>query len=177
MASVNPYRAPAAAVADAAEQFQPVSIFSASGRIGRVRYIAYSVGLPFLIMLVFGFVGGFIGAAAHAPVVAAILMGIGYILTFTLMFMLTIQRSHDFDTTGWLSLVVLIPLVNLIFWFIPGTDGENRFGAKTPPNSTLAVIFALIVPLIVIVGIVAAVSIPAYQDYTKRSQQMMQQKK
>ena len=137
-----------------------------------MRYIAYSVGLPFLIMLVFGFVGGFIGAAANAPVVAAVLMGIGYVLTFVLMFMLTIQRSHDFDTTGWLSLVVLIPLVNLIFWFIPGTDGENRFGAKTPPNSTLAVIFALVVPIIVIVGILAAVAIPAYHDYTKRAQQM-----
>ncbi|HEY2338308.1 MAG TPA: DUF805 domain-containing protein [Burkholderiales bacterium] len=176
MASVNPYRAPSAAVADAAEQFQPVSIFSTSGRIGRVRYIAYSVGLPFLIMLVFGFAGGFIGTAANAPMAAAVLMGIGYLLTFVLIFMLTIQRTHDFDTDGWLSLVVLIPLVNLIFWFIPGTEGENRFGAKTPPNSTLAVIFALIVPIIVIVGILAAVSIPAYQDYTKRAQQKMQKK-
>ena len=34
MASVNPYRAPAAAVADTAEKYQPVNIYSASGRIG-----------------------------------------------------------------------------------------------------------------------------------------------
>jgi uncharacterized membrane protein YhaH (DUF805 family) len=177
MASVNPYRAPAAAVADSGEQYQQVKIFSASGRIGRVRYIGYSVGLPFLIMLVFGAVGGFIGAAANAPAVVAVLVGIGYVLTFVLMFLLTIQRSHDFDTTGWLSLLVLIPLVNLVFWFIPGTDGDNRFGAKTPPNSTLAVILALVVPIIALVGILAAIAIPAYQDYTKRAQQQMMQKK
>lgn len=177
MASVNPYRAPAAAVADTAEQFQPVSIFSSSGRIGRVRYIAYSMGLPFLIMLVFGFIGGFIGAAANAPIVAAVLMGIGYLLTFVLMFMLTIQRAHDFDTTGWLSLVVLIPLVNLIFWFIPGTDGENRFGLKTPPNTLGVLVAAWLLPLFFVVGIVAAIAIPAYDAYTKRSQQKMQMQK
>ena len=62
-----------------------------------------------------------------------------------------------------------MPLVNLIFWFIPGTDGPNRFGAKTPPNSVLVLIGVWIVPILFIGGILA-VSIPAYQDYVKRSQ-------
>jgi hypothetical protein len=84
--------------------------------------------------------------------------------------MLTIQRSHDFNMSGWFSLLALVPLVNLIFWFIPGTDGPNRFGAKTPPNSALVLIGVWIVPILFIGGILAAVSIPAYQDYVKRSQ-------
>jgi uncharacterized membrane protein YhaH (DUF805 family) len=171
MATVNPYRAPAAAVADSAEEFQPVRIFSVSGRIGRVRYIAYSVWLPFLIMLVFGFVGGFIAAAAGAGGAAAVLMGIGYVIAFALAIMLSIQRSHDFNTTGWLSLLWFVPLVNLIFWFIPGTDGENRFGGKTPPNSVLVLIAAWLMPVLLI-GILAAVAIPAYSDYVKRAQTM-----
>jgi hypothetical protein len=89
-------------------------------------------------------------------------------------FMLTIQRCHDFNATGWLSLLVLVPLANLIFWFIPGTDGPNRFGAPTPPNSVLVLIGAWLIPVVFIGGVLAAVAIPAYQDYVKRAQQKQQ---
>ncbi len=61
--------------------------------------------------------------------------------------------------------------MNLIFWFIPGTDGPNRFGAKTPPNSVLVLIVVWLFPALFIGGIVAAVAIPAYSDYVKRAQQ------
>jgi len=171
MATVNPYRAPAAAVADAGEEFQPVRIFAVSGRIGRARYIAYSMGLSFLIMFLAGLIAAFAGAAG------AILALAGYAAVLVLLFMLTIQRAHDFDTTGWLSLLVLIPLVNFIFWFIPGTDGENRFGARTPPNSTLVIVGMLLIPIVFVGGILAAVAIPAYQDYVKRAQAKQLQKK
>ena len=83
--------------------------------------------------------------------------------------MLTIQRSHDFNTTGWLAILGLGPLVNLIFWIIPGTDGPNRFGGKTPPNGVLTLIVAWLIPVLFTVGIIAAVSIPAYQNYVQRS--------
>lgn len=85
------------------------------------------------------------------------------------MVFLTIQRAHDFNTTGWLSILVLIPLVNLIFWFIPGTGGENRFGLPTPPNRTSTVVVALIIPIVAAVGILAAIAIPAYQQYVQRA--------
>jgi type IV pilus assembly protein PilA len=85
-------------------------------------------------------------------------------------FMLTIQRCHDFDMSGWLSLLVLVPLVNLMFWFIPGTDGPNRYGLPTPPNSAGVIVAACAVPLLVFFGgILAAIAIPAYQDYTHRA--------
>src|SRR5262245_54939202 len=108
MATANPYRAPAAAVADASsgEEFQDVRLFGVSGRIGRIRYIGYTIGVSIL-------------GSALAGVLAAALGTFGAILAFAvyigmmvLMFTLTIQRAHDFNTTGWLSIVVLIPLVN-----------------------------------------------------------------
>jgi uncharacterized membrane protein YhaH (DUF805 family) len=159
----NPYGAPRAAVRDT-EEFQPVRIFAVSGRLGRARYIVYSMVLTFLIMAVAGLLGGLLGPAGVA------VMAVGYIAMFVISIMLTIQRSHDFNMSGWFSLLALVPLVNLIFWFIPGTDGSNRFGAKTPPNSVLVLIGVWIVPILFIGGILAAVSIPAYQDYVKRSQ-------
>jgi uncharacterized membrane protein YhaH (DUF805 family) len=169
--AANPYRAPAAAVADASEQYQEVRLFAVSGRIGRARYIAYTFGLSLLIMFIAGLGVAFLGA------VGAILMMAGYVVMFVLMFMLTIQRAHDFNTSGWLSLLVLVPLANFIFWFIPGTDGDNRFGAQTPPNSVLVLIGAWIIPVLFIGGILAAIALPAYQDYSKRAQERQLQKK
>ena len=73
--------------------------------------------------------------------------------------------------SGWFALLWLVPLANLAFWFIPGTDGANRYGAKTPPNGLGVVIGVWIVPLLFVGGIIAAVSIPAYQDYVTRAEQ------
>jgi uncharacterized membrane protein YhaH (DUF805 family) len=164
--AVNPYAKPNAAVAEAAEQTQEVKVFSTSGRIGRVRYIAYGVG----IYLLFGILGALLGF-----VIGNAGMVIAWIAIMVVGFMLTIQRCHDFNTTGWLSLLVLVPLVNLIFWFIPGTDGENNYGAKTPPNGVGVIIAALIIPIVFVVGVVAAVALPAYQQYVERAKQMQQQ--
>jgi Tfp pilus assembly protein PilE len=52
---------------------------------------------------------------------------------------------------------------------IPGTDGPNRFSTPPPPNTTGAVVLALIIPLIFILGIVAAIALPAYQQYVNRA--------
>jgi uncharacterized membrane protein YhaH (DUF805 family) len=163
---VNPYAKPNAAVAEAGEEVQEVKVFSTSGRIGRVRYIAYGMG----IYILFGILGGLLSL-----VLGNAGMVIAWIAIMVVGFMLTIQRCHDFNTTGWLSLLVLVPLVNLIFWFIPGTDGENEYGARTSPNGVGVILAACIVPIIAVVGILAAIALPAYQDYSKRAQQKMQQ--
>lgn len=159
----NPYGAPRAAVDDASEEYQPVRLFAVSGRIGRARYILYSMGASMLIMFLGGLASALLGAAG------AVVMVVAWVAIVVISIMLTIQRSHDFDMTGWFALLVLVPLANLIFWIIPGTDGGNRFGARTPPNSTGVLIGIWIVPLIFVLGIAAAVAIPAYQQYVERA--------
>lgn len=150
-------------MAEPAAQYQPVRVFAVSGRIGRARYITYSFGLFILIGIVGGLLGMVIGEAASLVTgVAAIVVG----------FMLTIQRCHDFNTSGWLALLILVPLANLVFWFIPGSDGPNRFGKPTPPNSVLTLILVWILPIFFVAGILAAIAIPAYQTYLKRAQQV-----
>jgi uncharacterized membrane protein YhaH (DUF805 family) len=157
----NPYGAPRAALGDAGEAFQPVKIFAVSGRIGRARYVVYSIVLSLLIMFVAGIATALLGPLGVAVMVVA------YIGLIVVSIMLTIQRSHDFNMSGWFSLLALVPLVNMIFWFI--TDGTNNYGPKTPPNSALVLVGVWIVPLVFVGGILAAVSIPAYQDYVKRA--------
>ncbi|MCD8285282.1 MAG: DUF805 domain-containing protein [Prevotellaceae bacterium] len=43
----------------------------------------------------------------------------------------SVRRMHDTERCGWW---VLLPIVNLIFWALPGTPGENRFGAVVPEH-------------------------------------------
>lgn len=161
MQTADPYRAPVAQVADpASDGVSTINIWSAKGRLGRVRYIGYTVGLGLLINFAAGILAGMLGAGA-APFIMVTGMAAGVLIHG----LLSIQRAHDFNATGWLAILAFIPLVNFIFWFIPGTDGENRFGHKTPPNTKLAIALACIIPFIMILGIVAAIAIPAYQTY------------
>ena len=163
----NPYSSPRARVqdADGDGEYGEIRIFGAAGRLGRVRYLAYSLVMWLLFSLAVGF-----SAAAAGQEAALFVTAAGYIVFFALAIMLTIQRAHDFDSSGWLSLLMFVPLVGLIFYFIPGTQGENRFGKPPPPNSVGVIVLAWILLLLFILGIVAAIAIPAYQEYAQRAQ-------
>jgi uncharacterized membrane protein YhaH (DUF805 family) len=171
MQNRNPYAAPRTNVtrrdSDGADEYGEIKVFSAQGRIGRVRYIGYTFGVTFLFAVLIGLASVLAGAVAPA---AAFAVGVvGYIAIVVAQVLLTIQRSHDMNVTGWLCLISLIPLAALVFWLVPGTPGENNYGKPPPPNTTGAVVLACILPLVMIVGIVAAVAIPAYQDYVQRA--------
>ena len=169
--AMNPYAAPKAVVADVDDNevgVQPVKLFSAKGRVGRLRYLAYNLGGYVLMVAaaaVLGFVAATLGFAKAAGVVG-VLAAIPYLI---FMVLLTIQRSHDMGWTGWTAILAFIPLVGLVWIFNSGTKGGNRFGGPPPPNTLMVKIGALIIPVIAIIGIIAAVSLPAYQDYVKRA--------
>jgi len=168
MQNRNPYAAPRTNVtrSEGTEDYGEIKLFSAEGRIGRVRYLGYSFGLTMLIAFFIGIAAALLGTAS--PAVAFGVGAVGYIAIIVVQILLTIQRSHDMNVTGWLCLISLIPLAALVFLLVPGTRGENNYGKPPPPNTTGAVVLACVVPLLMIVGIVVAVAIPAYQDYAQR---------
>ncbi|MFN0300918.1 MAG: DUF805 domain-containing protein [Burkholderiales bacterium] len=173
MAALNPYIAPKANIARAdAEEYGEVKAFSSVGRLGRIRYIGYSIGLMFLFAVAISAI-----AAVAGPKLGVVVMIIGYVVMMIAMFLMTIQRAHDFNTTGWISILVLVPLVNFAFWFIPGTDGENEYGLKTPPNGVGVTVLAMFVPLAFVTAILAAIALPAYSDHVKRAQNVSAQVK
>ena len=161
----NPYQAPRAHVSDVeSEEYGEVRMWSASGRLGRLRYLAYLTGA----WLVCGFIVGFLRGLA-GPVVGLGVGGILYIVALVLGIMVAIQRSHDMDWSGWTVLLMLIPLAGFIWMFAPGTKGVNSYGAPPPPNTTGVTILGLLLPIISLIAIVAAIAIPAYVEYARRA--------
>ena len=176
--SVNPYAAPRAHVDDvvAASGTQPIRFWPPSGRIGRLRLLAYSVASSLLLMAVLAIFGG-ISAAMKSQTLFWIGIALGYGASIVFTVLLTIQRCHDCDWSGWLSVLMIVPLLNFIFFLIPGTKGDNRYGASPPPNTRAVKILASLVLVFFVVGILAAIALPAYQGYVTKARAVQSQGK
>lgn len=127
-------------------------LFSLRGRIGRARYVAYTLGslaAAFVFMLPAGYMlllSGNPGRILYT--VVSVLLFYGFLPIFFAV--LTVRRAHDFNLGGWLALLLLVPLVNLMFWFIPGTRGDNPYGAQPEPASSGLKLAALVLPVLLI---------------------------
>ncbi len=152
-----------------------------SGRFGRLSYLAWlfisSIIFMIIAFVLFAIFGSIIDPQnpESISIVAIIIAAILYIafIYFSIVFM--IRRLHDRNHSGWLSLLMFVPVLNVVFAlyliFAKGDAGSNNFGA---PRITLGwekIVGWLYILMIPLVGVLAAISIPAYQSYVERAQQ------
>lgn len=115
------------------------------GRITRKHYIlgllllALVAVIPLLILF-----GGDEGLRVFAYIILAVRLFFG--------FSLHIRRLHDIGKSGWMVLLTLIPIVNLILiavlLFSKGKDETNQYGNRPPLNANLFdVLFGKYAPL------------------------------
>lgn len=171
--STNPYQTPEGQLTTDDQAVGEIKFFSPSSRINRLRYWAHSMLFTFAMIGVFLVVA--LVAAFVSTTVGIILGGIAYLAMVVFSFILIIQRLHDLNKTGWMSLLAIVPFANIYLMvlviFFKGTEGRNNYGLQTPPNKTWHWILAFTFPvLMALVGIFAAISLPAYQDYVERAQ-------
>ncbi len=166
MQQANPYAVPNAPVEDVYENQETadINIFTPNGRLGRVRYFYYST-----LVGVVGMIGIMLASLLIniSPLVAGIIIAALYIAMIVLGVFLAIQRSHDLNKSGWLSLLLLVPFAFLYFYFAPGSKGTNHYGAQPPANSKGVIAGAIAIPLVMIVlmGILSAIAIPSYSEH------------
>jgi uncharacterized membrane protein YhaH (DUF805 family) len=162
----SPYAPPRAAVGEALPEFGSLKAFSFEGRIGRLRYLAWTMVLM-LVTLGIGAVLSVFGLALISTDSSAGLI-LGGLLAFILIVALgfvsiqfSVQRLHDIGWSGWLWLLTLVPFVGSFFPFVmmimPGNSGANRYGAPPPPNSTavkvLSALWLVLVAILFIGGL------------------------
>ncbi len=141
----SPYAPPRAAVGESLPAFAPLKPFSVEGRIGRLRYLAWSMVLSLValpIVSVFALIGlGLVSADSTTGLIIGGLLAFFLFLAFAIVGILfSIQRLHDIGWSGWLWLLTLVPFVGsffpLVIMIVPGNTGANRYGPPPPPNST-----------------------------------------
>jgi len=128
---------PGGAIAGAGEA-ENGSIFSFRGRIGRGRFWATIV--PLLLVSMGLNVAVAVSDGRSEPVVL-LFIAFAYFIFATWVAVATyVKRWHDLGMSGWMVLIMLIPIVNiLVLLFLgiaPGQPEVNRFGA--PPGSPRA---------------------------------------
>lgn len=141
----SPYAPPQARVGEKLPEFAALRPFGVEGRIGRLRFLAWTMVLSLVtlpIVGVFALIG--LGVVSDNSTTGLIIGGIFAFFLFLAFLVLSvlfcIQRLHDIGWSGWLWLLNLVPFVGsffpLVIMVVPGNPGANRYGPPPPPNST-----------------------------------------
>lgn len=148
MSTLDPYQAPQGDLVDSIDGEGELRTFSSDCRIGRIRYLAniFLASLAFYSAL---FLGVFILRSNQMLVGVLTIILMVMLLCVTWIFM--VQRLHDLNRSGWISLLMTVPIVNAFFGFYlmlwPGNQSSNNYGAKPPAPKKIHWVLACILPI------------------------------
>jgi uncharacterized membrane protein YhaH (DUF805 family) len=159
----SPYAPPQARVGENLPPFGTLKPFGVEGRIGRLRYLAWTMVLTLVMLGVGSVVAIFAIALIASDSTAGLIVG-GLVVVLlciaiaVVSIQISVQRLHDIGWSGWLWLLNLVPFIGSFFPFVimcvPGNTIANRYGPPPPPNSTaVKVLSSLWVVFIAIVFI------------------------
>ena len=153
----------------------PPTLFQLRGRIGRVRYLAYSVAFGALVFVATVAGMAVTGEGGGAEFVKWLSVLAGAVLGV----MVGGRRLHDLGRTRWIALALLVPIVNLAvgLWLscAPGERGENRFGPPPAPNTRGVILLAWALPVVFLAGVLAAVLLAPHKSNAERARYEMEQ--
>ncbi len=99
------------------------------GRADRKEFWMFFL-FNFVIGIVLSFLGGMDNILGTLFTIIYVLYYLGILLP---MLSIGARRLHDTDRSGWWWLINFLPIIGwivlLVFWVLPSTPGQNRFGA------------------------------------------------
>lgn len=110
-------------------------VLSPTGRIGRLSYLLRQILLLLLVGLSYGAAESLFGKGSDVlEPFSVVIMAFWFYCSFIIV----AKRWHDNGQSGWLALLSLVPIVNIVLGlmllFGRGTEGSNRYG---PPYQGL----------------------------------------
>lgn len=178
----SPYAPPRAEVGEALAEYSILKPFSFDGRIGRLRYLAWTMALTLALLPLVG-VGFWLASTwlLASDSIAALIVG-GLLATVVVLafafvsIQFNVQRLHDLGWSGWLWLINLVPFVGSIFPFIliiaPGNTGANQYGPPPPRNTTGVKLLAslwLVMIVLIFIATFAGIFGALQEDYDTSS--------
>ena len=149
-----------------------------SGRATRAEYWYFTL-FNILALFVLAIVDGVIGSF-NAEAGIGLLGGIYSLAVLVPNISVSVRRLHDTNRSGWWLLIYLIPLIGalvlLIFMVQDSQTSDNQYGLNPKPGNkgddkSHVVIAVVVIVFIAVIGFLAAIAIPAYQDYIERAKQ------
>lgn len=173
----SPYAPPRANVGESLPAFAVLKPFSVEGRIGRLRFLAWTMVLSLVTLPIVGIfaliaLGLVSGESTTGLIIGGILAFFLFLGFFIVSILFSVQRLHDIGWSGWLWLLNIVPFVGSFFPFVimvvPGNTGANQYGPPPPPNSTavkvLCSLWVVFIALIFAGGILGGFS-AVQQEY------------
>lgn len=164
---LSPYAPPRSTVGTPEQAFATLKPFSVEGRIGRLRFLAWTMVLT-LVMLGVGSIAVLIGLAVISAestsgiVLGCLLLIVLGIASLVVSIQISVQRLHDMGCSGWLWLLNLVPFVGSLFPFVimlvPGSARANQYGPPPPPNSTAVKVLSALWLAAIALFLVGAIS-------------------
>lgn len=171
----SPYSPPRAAVGETLPEFSELEVFSVQGRIGRLRFLAWTLVSLMAATVVAALITLSLFSGEHF-LLGGLLGAVALLAYLYVNITITVQRLHDLGWSGWLWFLNLVPMVGSVFPILitvmPGNTGANRFGAPPPPNSTAVKILSalwLVLLAVLIIGALAGGLTTLTQEYQSSS--------
>ncbi len=104
-------------------------LFSGQGRIGRLEWFLTVAGVWLALLVAWGLI------YATDSAVVALVLGLGIFVVSTIVAICAgVKRLHDFNQSGWLYLLFLVPVASVILFFVlllkGGDAGLNQYGSE-----------------------------------------------
>lgn len=149
----------------------PLNVFSFTGRVGRLRYLAYAFP-AYLPLIGAAVVGGVLGGLGRSMGLFATLMIVGALATLWLGVRLAMLRLHDLNRSGKWVLLPLVPMLAIftgspvlmigstVFLVLgmlalsvwPGGMMSNDYGPPPGPNTAWTIVGAVLFILLSVIG-------------------------
>lgn len=151
----NPYTAPQSNLDDYDYfEYDTTPFYKPTGRIGRVRFLAYN-GIWFSLMVIYLIVLEIVVGKLGLPTIVITIFGAVFVL-YAVMTPI-IRRLTDLGHSRWWAVLYFVPYLNAILFlyllFAVGDEGVNDYGMPATAPTAIDYLLLCLIPMLMVATI------------------------